>query len=144
MAELKRFGISADKYLVEKFDDYVKRRGYSTRSKAIEDIIRDSLKKEAVSADKKANGAIIVVYNHHKRNLVSKIVEIQHGFHGVAICNQHIHLDHNNCMEIIIVKGTGKEMQHLTNKLRSQKGVKFASLTVACLEECRPEHTLNT
>lgn len=131
MSKVKRFGVSISDDLMQQFDAFVDKKGYPTRSKAIEDIIRESLKKEALKAGKKGTGAIILVYDHHKRELVGKLTDIQHDYHNLVICNQHIHLSHHNCMEIIMVKGSQKQMQGLTDKLKAQKGVKFASLSIA-------------
>ena len=120
--------------VVNDFDSFVNRKGYPTRSKAIEDIIREELKRESLIKGHKGTGAIILVYDHHKRELVAKLTDIQHDFHGLVICNQHIHLDHYNCMEIIVVKGSQRQMQELADKLKSQKGVKSASLSIASAE----------
>lgn len=134
MAEVKRFGVSVKEGLLKEFDSLVKRKGYPTRSKAIEDIIREKLKEESLAGGKKGTGAVILVYDHHKRQLVSTLTDIQHDFSGLVICTQHVHLNHHNCMEIIVVRGTQEKMQELADKLRSQKGVKSGSLTVASSE----------
>jgi len=134
MSEIKRFSISAQDDLLKDFDSYIKRKGYPTRSKAIEDIIREELKRDSLTKGSRGTGAVILVYDHHRRELVSKLTDIQHDFHGMVICNQHIHLDHHNCMEVIVVKGSQIEMQELADKLKAQKGVKFGSLTIASAE----------
>ncbi len=131
MSKIKRFGVSISYDLLEQFDTFINKKGYPTRSKAIEDVIRETLKKESLRIGEKGTGAIIIVYDHHKRELVSKLTYIQHEFHNLVICNQHIHLDHHNCMEIVVVKGTHNQMQKLTDKLQSTKGVKSASLSIA-------------
>lgn len=131
MSKIKRFGVSISEDLLKEFDTFINKKGYPTRSKAIEDIFRETLKKESIRTGKKGTGAIILAYDHHKRELVSKLTDIQHDFHNLVICNQHIHLDHYNCMEIIVVKGTYKQMQELADKLQSAKGVKHGSLSIA-------------
>ena len=134
MPQVRRFGVSVKDDLLKDFDSFVNRKGYPTRSKAIEDIIREELKRESLIKGHKGIGAIILVYNHHKRELVAKLTDIQHDFHGIVICNQHIHLDHHNCMEVIVVKGNQKQMKELADKLKAQKGVKFGSISIATAE----------
>ena len=131
MGKIKRFSISIKENLLREFDSYLQRRKYPTRSKAIEDLIRNELKKDVFERGKKGAGALIVVYDHHKRELTAKLTGIQHGFSSIIICSQHVHLDHRNCMEIIVLKGTREDMQELKDKLKTQKGVKFASLNLA-------------
>ena len=131
MPKTVRFGVSIKDDLLGRFDAHISRKGYPTRSKAIEDVIRETLKKESLKTGRKGTGAITLVYDHHKRELVSKLTDIQHDFHNMVICNQHVHLDHHNCMEIIVVKGTYKQMSDLADKLQSAKGVKSASLNIA-------------
>jgi CopG family nickel-responsive transcriptional regulator len=131
MSRIKRFGVSISEDLLKEFDTFINKKGYPTRSKAIEDIFRETLKRESIRTGKKGTGAIILVYDHHKRELVSKLIDIQHDFHNLVICNQHIHLDHYKCMEIIVVKGTYEQMQELADKLQSAKGVKHGSLSIA-------------
>ena len=134
MSQIRRFGVSVKDDLLKDFDSFVNRKGYPTRSKAIEDIIREELKRESLIKGRKGTGAIILVYNHHKRELVAKLTDIQHDFHNMVICNQHIHLDHHNCMEVIVVKGNQKQMKELADKLKAQKGVKFGSISIASAE----------
>ncbi len=131
MTKIKRFGVSLNEKLLKDFDSLIKIKGYPTRSKAIEDIIREKLKEDALAKGKKGTGAVILVYDHHRRELIAKLTDIQHDYSSLVICNQHIHLDHHNCMEIIVVRGTREKMQEFTDRLKSQKGVKFGSLTVA-------------
>ncbi|MBN2407640.1 MAG: nickel-responsive transcriptional regulator NikR [Elusimicrobia bacterium] len=134
MAKIKRFGVSLNDEVLKDFDSLIKRKGYPTRSKAIEDIIREELKKESLVSGNKGTGAIMLVYDHHKRELVAKLTDIQHDYHDLVICNQHIHLDHHNCMEVIVIKGNQRQMQELSDELGAQKGVKSATLTIASSE----------
>ena len=131
MSKIKRFGVSISSDLLDRFDALIQKKGYPTRSKAIEDVMRETVKNESLSLGKNGTGVIIIVYDHHKRELISKLTNIQHDFHNLVICNQHIHLDHHNCMETIVVKGTYNQMQNLTDKIQSTKGVKSASLSIA-------------
>ena len=131
MTELKRFSVSLNKNLLEKFDRHIKQNNYPTRSKAISDLIcRELVKDEWIKGEMVA-GAVILVYDHHRRDIVNKLTGIQHDYHEIIISSQHVHLDRHNCFEIVIVKGKPKKIQNLANKLKSAKGVKFASLTPA-------------
>lgn len=128
MARLIRFGVSIEEDLIKRFDASIKNKKYSNRSEAIRDLIRSSLIEEEWEKDGEVSGGIIIVYNHRKRELVNKLLDIQHDFHDVIISSQHVHLEHNNCFEIIVVKGYAKEIKELTNKLKTEKGVKHCSI----------------
>lgn len=127
---LVRFGVSLEGELLRKFDAYIGAEGYDNRSKAIADLIR----KEFVSDDFRRGatvaGAVTVVYDHHKREVVNRILDIQHDHGGIIISAQHVHLDHDNCLEIIAVKGRGAEVKLLADALKAVKGVKHATLSV--------------
>ena len=131
MAELIRFGISIEKDLSSRFDKFIKGKNYTNRSEAFRDLIRQELIKKQWQEGNKIAGAITLIYNHHKRELLNKITDIQHDFQRVIISTQHIHLDHNNCLEIVAVKGNPKEAQKLADTLRSIKGVKHATLSMS-------------
>jgi CopG family nickel-responsive transcriptional regulator len=128
MAGLIRFGISLESDLSKKFDDRLKRKGYSNRSEAIRDLIRQDLVDQQWQDGDEIAGAVTFTYDHHKRELLNKIIDIQHDFHSVIISSQHVHLDHNNCLEIIAVKGKPDEILKLSNLLKALKGVKHGTL----------------
>ena len=131
MSGLIRFGVSIEKDLLVKFDKHIKQKGYQNRSEAFRDLIRQDLVKQEWLEGKEVAAAITLVYDHHKRELVNKLTNIQHDFHELIVSSQHIHLDHKNCLEIIAVKGSPNRIQLLANKMKAAKGVKHAALTVA-------------
>ncbi|MCX5708037.1 MAG: nickel-responsive transcriptional regulator NikR [Candidatus Omnitrophica bacterium] len=131
MTSLVRFGVSLEKTLLEKWDSLLNTRGYNNRSEALRDLIRQELVKDEWSSGGEVVGAITLVYDHHKRELVNKLTNLQHDFGGLIFASQHIHIDHHNCMEIIAVKGTPKSIQALADKMRGTKGVKHGSLSMA-------------
>ncbi len=131
MADLVRFGVSLDKKLLAKFDKHIKEKNYPTRSKAIGDLIRENLVKKEWIEGKEVVGAVTLVYNHHKRELVNRLTDVQHDFHQLIISSQHVHLDEDNCVEIIVVKGKPTQVERLAFRLKSAKGVKHGSLTMA-------------
>jgi len=131
MSDLTRFSVSTGKKLLKEFDRRIRAERYPTRSKAIEDLIRKSLvQKEWAEGDEVA-GAVIMVYDHHKRNLTATLTRVQHDFHHLVISTLHIHLDPVNCLEIVVVKGKPRDVEALARKLKTTKGVKHASLAMA-------------
>ncbi len=135
MSDLIRFGVSIDKELLERYDEKIKFDNYSNRSNAIADLIREELIKQEWQEDKIITGVITIVFDHHKRDLVSNLTNIQHYHHDIIISSQHIHLDHNYCFEIVVVKGKPKELKNLCTKLKAAKGVKHANLNLATTGE---------
>jgi len=130
MSELARFGVSLENRLLEKYDRLIKRKGYSTRSEALRDLIRQELVRKEWEEDNEVAGAVTFVYDHHQRGLTSRLTDIQHDYQGLIISTQHIHLDHDNCLEIVAVKGRAKEVQKLAHALQSVKGVRHGTLSM--------------
>ncbi len=135
MSDLVRFGISLDKHLSDKFDKQIKKKGYANRSEAIRDLIRNNFVQQQWEDQDEVAGAVTIIFDHHKRELQSKITDIQHDFHGIIMASQHIHLDHNNCLEIIAVKGRAKEVKRLSDLLSAIKGVKHGTLNMSTTGE---------
>ncbi|KAB2332178.1 nickel-responsive transcriptional regulator NikR [Cytobacillus depressus] len=132
---LKRFGISMDGHLLRKFDHLVKQKGYENRSEAIRDLVRDALIQHSWEKDEQiVAGSILLFYDHHKRNLLEELTKAQHDMHDIIMSTTHFHLDHANCLELIIVKGKAKDIQQLSHKLTSLKGVHYGKFTVAPIE----------
>lgn len=128
MGKLIRFGVSMDKALVDRFDRIIEGEGYGNRSEAIRDLIRQRLVEEQWEEEEEVCGGILLVYDHHKHHLTEKITEIQHRFYKLVISTQHIHMDHDNCMEIISVRGRAKELHKFFNKLRATTGIKQCNI----------------
>jgi len=131
MSELFRFGISLEKELLNKFDRLIREKNYTNRSEAFRDLIRQELVKKEWQEGKEVAGAITLIYNHRKRELLNKVTDIQHHFQRVIISTQHIHLDHNNCLEVVAVKGSSKEVQRLADTLKSIKGITHGTLSMS-------------
>ena len=128
MTKLQRFGVSVETDLLDKFDEFIRERKYKNRSEALRDLMRDALVHEQWNEDETIAGAIAFVYDHHHGQLVNKLVEVQHDYYQIIITSQHIHLDHDNCMEIILAKGPAKQVGRLYDSIRSMKGVKHVDL----------------
>jgi len=131
MSELVRFGVSLEKALLERFDDLIGEKQYTNRSEALRDLIRRELVQRAWQGGRDVAGAITLIYDHHKRDILSKVTDTQHAFQETIISTQHIHLDHNNCLEIVAARGKAEDVQKLADALRSIKGVRHATLSMS-------------
>jgi CopG family nickel-responsive transcriptional regulator len=130
---LVRFGVSLENELLVKFDRRIKDKSYTNRSEAIRDLIRQDLVEKEWKEGNAVAGAVTLIYDHHKKELVNKLMDIQHDFGGMIISSQHIHLDHDNCLEIIAVKGSPKDVQRLADSLSAVKGVKHGTLNMSSI-----------
>jgi len=130
MKELKRFGVSLEKELLFKFDNLLKEKGYTNRSEAIRDLIREDLVRKEIKENGEVVGAITIVYNHNQRELVYLIMDIQHSFHHNILGSLHIHLDNDNCLEIIAASGKASDIEKLANRLKATKGIKHTTLSI--------------
>lgn len=135
-SSLKRFGVSMEGPLLRKFDYLIRQKGYTNRSEAVRDLVRDALiQKSWEEEDQIVAGSILLFYNHHQRNLHEELTKIQHDTHGNILATTHFHIDEANCLELIIVKGKAKELQLLSNRMTRLKGVKYGKFTVALVEK---------
>ncbi len=132
MSDIIRFGISLPQKLSDDFDQYIRNAHYTNRSEAIRDLIRNELVQQEWQPPRtQVAGAIIFIYDHHVRNLVDKIIAIQHDFYQLILSSQHIHLDHDNCLEILALRGESGQVQTLYRKLKAIKGIKHSSLNMS-------------
>lgn len=134
MAELTRFGVSIEQKLLKVFDKRIKEQSYETRSKAIADLIKEYVSADVIEGDGTVAGAIFLLYDHHNKDMVSKLLEIQHEVHDSVLSMQHIHLDHNNCLEILAVRGPADGIRSLYHRIKALKGIKLASVSVTAID----------
>ena len=131
MAIITRFGVSMEESLLKNFDRLISRKGYQNRSEAIRDLIRDSLVKEEWKEGKKEMaGTITMVYNHHTRELSQILTQMQHDQYQTILSTLHIHLDEHNCLEVLVVRGRGEEIQKISDRLIGTRGVKHGKLSL--------------
>lgn len=131
MSELTRIGVAIDGDLLGQFDALTAKRGYGSRSEAFRDLIRDALVQDRWSAGTGlVVGVITLVYDHHVRLLSEKLTAIQHEFHHAMLSTLHVHLDHDHCLEVIVVRGRADQVRQVADALTSMKGVKHGQLTV--------------
>ncbi len=129
MGQTIRFGVSLDSDLLEKFDALCEEKSYQTRSEAIRDLIRNTLvQKEWEDAEGELAGTLSLVYDHHHSDLAQKLTEIQHDAHDLIQCAMHVHLDHHNCLEVLVLRGDGRRIRDLAQRLMATKGVKHGKL----------------
>jgi len=127
---LLRFGVSLPRQLLEQFDRHIKLAEYSNRSEAIRDLIRNELVQKDWLDDRcVVAGTITLVYDHHIRELAAGLVQLQHHFQDSILSTQHIHLDHHNCLEVIVVRGEASAVRKLADRLKATRGVKHCRLS---------------
>lgn len=134
MSNLIRFGVSLEKDLLTQFDRRRKEKKYTNRSEAIRDLIREDLTKKVWQENKVVAGIIALVYNHHRWGMADRLTDIQHDYHHSILSTQHIHLDQDNCLEIIVTRGRARQIQDLYGRLKSTKGVKHSDFAIATTE----------
>lgn len=131
MDTLIRFGVSLPKRLFEKFNRFLTTHGYKNRSEAIRDMIRGRLLDESWDVGKNGCGAISLVYDHHQRNLLDRLTDLQHDAGEIILSSTHIHIDHHHCLEVIIVRGPVERVKKLADRLIALKGVLHGSFSKA-------------
>ena len=129
MSGISRFGVSMDDDLLERFDRLCKRRKYQNRSEALRDLVRDALVRDEWQGDEEIVGTITLVYDHHTRELGDSLTQVQHDHFDAILSNLHVHLDHDNCLEVIAVRGSATLVQKVANSLISKRGVKHGMLS---------------
>ena len=140
MGDLSRIGIALDSDLLKRFDQSIEKSGYTNRSEAFRDLIRDRLVREQTAAP----GAIVVgtvtlIYDHHAYGITEKLTEVQHENHDLVVSTSHAHLDHDSCLEVLIVHGKASSVQHFADLLIGLKGVQHGRLVMTV-----PAHAIET
>ncbi len=131
MDKLKRFGISMEDNLLKQFDNFISQRGYTNRSEAVRDLIREKLVEESVHQTKgDVFGALVFIYDHHKRELEKTLTNLQHDNFQNIISTTHVHIDHDHCLEVILLRGKASLVKNIAEKIISLNGVKHGKLTL--------------
>ncbi len=129
MPPVARYTISMDERLLKKFDSHIERKGYANRSEAIRDLIRDSLvEEEWGKANEKVAATVTLVYDHHSSDLSERLTEIQHHHGSIVVASTHVHLDNDNCLEVVILRGKNRAVRSLSEKLIALKGIKHGKV----------------
>jgi CopG family transcriptional regulator, nickel-responsive regulator len=132
MGKLSRIGVAIDSDLLNKFDKLIAGRGYTNRSEAFRDLIRDELVEQTWERpESNVVGTVMLVYDHHVRLLNEKLTDLQHSHFHHILSTLHVHLDHDNCLEVLVVKGQAQAVKKIADALISTKGVKHGRLTIS-------------
>ena len=135
MGILSRIGIALDSDLLKRFDRLIGRRGYTNRSEAFRDLIRDRLVTEQTAApDATVVGTVTLIYNHHASGITEKLTEAQHAHHEMVGSTSHAHLDHDSCLEVLIVHGKSAQVAQFADRLIGLKGVQHGRLVMTVPE----------
>lgn len=129
MAEAVRFGISIHPELLSKFDELIEAKGYQNRSEAIRDLIRKFLVEKEWEEDEEIIGTVTIVYNHHTRELPDTVTEFQHHHYRSILSSLHVHLDPDNCLEVIVLRGRAGEIRRFADRLIGTRGIKHGTLS---------------
>jgi CopG family nickel-responsive transcriptional regulator len=140
---MERFTISLDEELAREFDELVAQRGYQNRSEAIRDLLRHHLES---SRQPDAAGVFCVanlsyIYNHHERDLAERLAGLQHSHHDLIVATQHVHLDHDNCLESVILKGPVAVARAFADSLIAERGVRHGQLNIVAVARDKERHT---
>ena len=136
-SELVRFSVTAPDDLLRRFDEQIARRGdVANRSEAVRDLIRASIAKEQMrTPDEQVIGSLTMIYDHHTGDLTRRLDEVQHDYTDEIVSTMHVHLDHHNCLEILALKGRGKRVYELADRLLGLRGVKHGELNCAATKQ---------
>ena len=140
---MERFTISLDETLAQAFDRLIHERGYANRSEAVRDMIRRELETRRIEKEEAPHcvANLSYVYNHHERRLAERLTDLQHHAHDVVVSSMHVHLDHDNCLETLCLRGHTDEVRTFAEKLIAERGVRHGTLKLIPVEdEATPHH----
>lgn len=143
MSIMERLTISLDNQLCEQFDQFIHARGYTNRSEAMRDLIREEL--ESARLDKGSEGHCVAtlsyIYNHHETDLASRVTAVQHDHHDLTLSSMHVHMDHDNCLEVVILHGDTRSVENFANKVMATRGVRHGKLHMVPVEVKHEHHS---
>jgi CopG family nickel-responsive transcriptional regulator len=128
---VKRFGVSLEEELLESLDRMVAGHHFPNRSQAIRYLIKKSEIEDEWKENMEVAGALVLIYDHHKRDIQKQLTSLQHDYHHLILSSQHIHLDHDMCLETITVKGKAGKLLKLAYKLKAIKGIQHGELVMS-------------
>ncbi len=138
---MERFTISLEPELARQFDRFIREKGYTNRSEAMRDLIRERLESERVEQDEGDCVATLgYVYDHHKSELASRVTAAQHAHHELTLSSMHVHLDHDNCLEVTILRGPVRQVREFAGRIIAQRGVRHGHLHMIPVVIRRDDH----
>ncbi len=140
---MERLTISLDNQLSEQFDDFIHARGYTNRSEAMRDLIREKLEAERLKEwdDGYCVATLSYIYNHHESDLASRVTSVQHDHHDLTLSSMHVHMDHDNCLEVVILRGTIQGVKKFANLVMATRGVRHGKLHMVPVEITQQQHS---
>jgi CopG family nickel-responsive transcriptional regulator len=133
---MQRMTMSLDEALADEFDELVKARGYQNRSEAVRDLMRQAVegRREERNKSKHCVANLSYIFNHHERALAERLTEVQHAHHDLVVASMHVHLDHENCLESVMLKGPTKSVRAFADQVRVERGVRFGNLNLVSVD----------
>ncbi|EIJ35482.1 nickel-responsive transcriptional regulator NikR [Thiothrix nivea] len=141
---MERFTVSLDDGLAQQFGEFMAQHGYNNRSEAVRDLIRSRLEQERLQqpvAEGYCVGTLTYVYNHHERELASRVTQSHHNHHDLTVAMQHVHLDHDNCLETVILRGPVQSVQAFADQVISSPGIRHGRLHLIPVDAEPASHT---
>lgn len=140
MRRMQRFTISLDDALAEQFDSWIAQRGYENRSEAVRDLLRAELQQSRLHAGEATHcvANLSYVYNHHTRDLAERLTQLQHQHHDLVAASMHVHLDHEHCLETVMLRGRTVDVTRLADALCAERGVHHGKLNLVAVEMHQP------
>ena len=144
--DMRRITISVEDSLAEQFDDLIERHGYQTRSEAFRDLVRSRLEieRKVTNEARYCIATVTYIYNHHERELASRLASVQHDHHDICVSTMHVHLDHDNCLETLILRGMYRQVNAFANNLIAQSGVRHGNIHIVPVEMETPSEKQHT
>jgi CopG family transcriptional regulator, nickel-responsive regulator len=139
---MERFTISLDESLAQAFDALIRERGYANRSEAVRDMLRRELETHRLKRKEAPHcvASLSYVYNHHERRLAERLTDLQHQVHDLVVSSMHVHLDHDNCLETLFLRGHTADVRGFAEKLSAERGVRHAALNLVPVESGGTPH----
>ena len=133
---MQRVTMSLDEALADEFDELVKARGYQNRSEAVRDLMRQAVETRRLEKNKSKHcvANLSYIFNHHERALAERLTEAQHAHHDLVVASTHVHLDHENCLESVMLKGPTKNVRAFADQVRVERGVRFGNLNLVSVD----------
>jgi CopG family nickel-responsive transcriptional regulator len=133
---MERFTVSLDEDLLTQFDEYIRRRSYGNRSEAVRDILRQALESERLAEEEDGHciACLSYIYNHHERELSRRLTEASHAHHDLTLSTLHVHLDHENCMEVSVLQGPTQSVRRFADAITAETGVRHGALNAVPVE----------
>lgn len=139
---MERVTISLDNRLSCQFEDFIRARGYTNRSEAMRDLIREYLETARLEEDAEGHciAALSYIYNHHESDLASRVTSVQHDHHDLTLSSMHVHMDHDNCLEVVILRGATRDVRNFANRVIATRGVRHGKLHIVPVEMRQEQH----